>query len=280
MRNPQRLRKIGFILSGLAILGMLFSLLGIAGIWIVRPGFTRSIKSVVSLSHDTLITTQSAIAVLSGSVEEAKTDLGLVQSSLENLSDSMDSLSTSLDTSANLIGDDLNLTLLEVQTALSSAAASAEFIDDTLAFIAAIPLLGADYQPDTPLHISLARVAENLEDVPTALGDLETSLDKASTDLGDFSTNLSTLSGGLETALGDLEKSQTLLAEYDSTLSQAVTKLEQVDSRFNLYSFSIAMFLSGMLLWLGVAQVTVYLRAQDDIHYEEKIVSLSDLNQE
>ncbi len=71
-------------------------------------------------------------------------DLILIQSSLDGLKSSLDSIADSLVTTSSLIGDDLNLTLTEVQTAVSSAAVSAEFIDDTLAFIAAIPLLGAD----------------------------------------------------------------------------------------------------------------------------------------
>jgi septal ring factor EnvC (AmiA/AmiB activator) len=259
---------------------MVFSLLGIAGVWIMCPRVTNNLRSVVSLSHDTLETTQSAIVVLASSLDQADQDLGLIQSSLDNLSGSMDSLSASLVTSADLIGDDLNLTLTEVQTALSSAATSAEFIDDTLAFIAAIPLIGADYQPDTPLHLSLAKVADNLEDVPTALSDLETGLDQAAVSLDAFSTDLATLSEDLETTLGDLADSQVILAEYDSILSQAILKLEQVDSRLSLYSVLTTIFLTGVLLWLGISQVYGYLQAQDNIHYQEKIVTLTDLNRE
>jgi predicted PurR-regulated permease PerM len=280
MRDPQRLRKLSYVLAGFAIFGILFSLLGIASVWVLRPRVTNNLRSVVSLSHETLETTQSAITVLSGSLDQAGQDLDLIQSSMEKLSESMDSLSSSLTTSTNLIGDDLNLTLTEVQTALSSAATSAEFIDDTLAFIAAIPLIGADYQPDPPLHISLAKVAESLEDVPTTLSDLETGLDQAALSLEDFATDLSTLSEDLESTLGDLEESQVILTEYDSILSQALSKLEQIDSHLTLYSVLITMFLTGMLLWLGIAQVYGFIQAQDNIHYQEKIVTLADLNRE
>jgi hypothetical protein len=40
------------------------------------------------------------------------------------------------------------------------------------------------------------------------------------------------------------------------------------------------MFLTGMLLWLGIAQVYGFIQAQDNIHYQEKIVTLADLNRE
>lgn len=280
MRSPQRLRKIGFVLSGFAILGMLFSLLGTAGVWIVRPSLTRSVASVLDLSNNTLVTTQSAIAVLSGSLDQAEQDLGLIQSSLETLSGSMEDISASLTTSGNLIGDNLSLTVTEVQVALVSAAASAEFIDDTLAFIAAIPLIGADYQPETSLHLSLGKVAENLEDVPDSLAALETTLVSAADSLEEFSADLAILSADLETALEDLGDAESILAEYDGILTEAISKVEPVQTRLNLYSVLTSMFLSGVLLWLGVALFSVYLQAQDYIHYEDKIVSLTDLEQE
>lgn len=279
-RDPMKLKRIGSLMAGFAILGMLFSLVSIGGIWILRPGITASVSNFVGLTHDTLVTTQSAIGFLSGSVSQVDEDLLLIQSSLESLEASLDSIAASLTTSSSLIGDDFNLTLSEVETAISSAATSAEFIDDTLAFIAAIPLIGADYQPDTPLHISLAKVAEDMNDIPDSLAALEVSLDTASTDITSFSDDLTALSEDMTAVMEDLDGAQDILSEYDGILTKAILKIETLESRLNLYSFFTSFFLSGMLLWLGMAQFGVYLQAQDYIHFEQKIVSLSDLDRE
>ena len=280
LRNPLKMRKIGYLLAGFAILGMVFSLLGIGGIWILRPGITKNIASLTGLTHDTLTTTQSAVVFLSGSVNQLDEDLALIQSSLDSLESSMDSMADSLATSSNLIGDDLSLTLTEVQAAVSSASTSAEFIDNTLAFIASIPLIGADYQPDTPLHISLGKIADDLGDIPESLTSLEASLNSASTDLQSFSDDLAVLSADLDIVLEDLSGSQDILAEYDSILSEAIQKVERVETRLNLYSLLTSMFLTGMLLWLGISQFGVYVQALDYIHFDDKIVSLSDLDRE
>jgi len=280
MRNPLKLRKIGYLLAGFAILGMLFSLLGIGGIWILRPGATRSVSNLVDLAHETLTTTQTTIGFLSGSVNQVNEDLALIQSSLINLESSMVNIADSLATSSNLIGDDLSLTLSEVQIAVSSASTSAEFIDNTLAFIAAIPLIGADYQPETPLHISLGKIADDLNDIPATLASLESSLNSASSDLQSFSDDLAVLSNDMNIVLEDLAGSQEILAEYDDILSEAIQKVEQVEARLNIYSLFTSMFLTGVLLWLGIAQLNVFLQALDYINFEEKIVSLSDLDRE
>lgn len=280
LRNPLKLRKIGYALAGFAILGMVFSLLSIGGIWIIRPSVTNSVADFVRLTHDTLTTTQTAIEFLSGAIVQVNEDLTLIQSSLNNLESSMDNIAVSLATSSSLIGDDLNLTLSEVQIAVSSAATSAEFIDNTLAFIAAIPLVGADYQPETPLHISLGNIANDLGDIPASLTSLETSLNSSSSDLQSFSDDLAILSTDLDLVLEDLDGSQDILAEYDGILTETSQKVERIETRLNLYSFFSSMFLSGMLLWLGISQFGVYLQALNYIHFDDKIVSLSDLDRE
>ncbi len=280
LRDPLKLCRIGRLLSVFTIIGMLFSLLGIGGIWVLRPGITKSVSSLVGLTHEALNTTQSAIRFLSGSVSQVDEDLILIQSSLDGLKSSLDSIADSLVTTSSLIGDDLNLTLTEVQTAVSSAAVSAEFIDDTLAFIAAIPLLGADYQPETPLHISLGKVAEDMNELPASLTSLETSLDSASTDIQNSSADLAALSDDLTIIMEDLDGAQDILADYESIISTALQKVERLESRLNLFSIITSLLLTGVLLWLGIAQFGVYLQAQDYIHFEQKIISLSDLDRE
>lgn len=280
MREPLKLRKIGYLLKIFAILGMLFSLVGIGGVWALRPAVTKGAANLLGLSQDALVTTQSAIGFLSGTVDQVDNDLTLLQSTLDSLEASLESIATSLTTSSSLLGDNLNLTLSEVQTAVSSAASSAEFIDDTLAFIAAIPLLGADYQPDTPLHLSLGKVAEDMIDIPDSLTSLETSLDSAATNIESFSENLSSLSDDLTLVLDDLDGAQEILADYDDILSEAIQKIERFNSHLNIYSILTSFFLSAMLLWLGIAQFNVYLQAQEYIHFDQKIVSLTDLDRE
>ena len=117
-------------------------------------------------------------------------------------------------------------------------------------------------------------------DIPDSLASLETSLDSASTNIETFSKDLSTLSDDLTLVLEDLNGAQEILTDYDDILSEAIQKVERFDSHLSLYSFLTSFFLSAMLLWLGIAQFNVYLQAQDYIHFDQKIVSLSDLDRE
>ncbi len=280
MRKPLPYTRLGKILIVLAAAGMIFSLAGIAAIWFLRPGATQHISNTLDIFHATLITSGDAVDVLSGVVDKAENDLGLIQASLDSLGTSIDGISTSLATSSALIGDDLSLTVNQTQIALSSAATSAKIIDDTLSFLASVPLLGADYEPDVPLHISLTQVADSLEDVPGSLDSLESNLNTTSEDLTAFSEDLAILADNLGTFSEDLIETKGVLAEYDAIIASATTKLETFQSRLGGYSILLSVILTGMLLWLGIGQFDVYLRGYEYIHHEEKTVSLSDLTRE
>jgi methyl-accepting chemotaxis protein len=280
MKKPLPRSRLGKIMMVLAIAGMVFSLVGIAAIWILRSGVTQKVSDTMDIFHATLITTGDAVDVLSGVVDKAEDDLSLIQSSLDSLGESIEGISTSLATSSALIGDDLSLTVTQTQIALSSAATGAEIIDDTLSFLAAIPILGADYEPDVPLHVGLTQVADGLEDIPDSLDSLEGNLNTTSEDLSGFSEDLVILSDDLGTFSEDLDETRGVLADYDTIITNAITRFETFQSRLGGYSILLSLILSGVLLWLGIAQFNVYLSGYEYVHYEEKTVSLSDLTRD
>jgi methyl-accepting chemotaxis protein len=279
LKRPSR-RTAGVILSILAALGIIFSLAGIASIWILRPRVTKALGGTLETLQAALGITGSGIGTLRGTLQGTKEDFVLLQSSLDNIQMTAESTSDSLEASANLVGDDLTLTITDTQTALDSAAASAELIDDTLDFLAAIPLLGLDYQPDTPLHLSLTQISSGLEEVPEQLQEIETNLNTTATGLDTFAADLGSLSESLAHFTGDLDDAEGLLDDYDLILTDATGRLTSLQNRLPALSIFASSFLSGMLLWLGVAQVNVLLRGQDYVHHEVKVVNISDLNRE
>lgn len=280
MKNPPRLRRFGRVLIVLASLGLLFSLVGAISIWIIRPRLQLGLGQTLDLFQATLTTTEDGILVLNSALENSHSNLDLIEGSLDELGTTMLNVSTSLDTSATLVGDDLRQTIIETQVALSSAADSAKFIDDTLAFIAALPFVGADYQPEAPLHIGLEQVASSLDEIPDSLETLEGNLSDTAAGLEAFSTDLATLSENMTAFSADLDDAQTTLQDYDSIVQQALEKLERLEDNLSKYLIFICIFLSGMLLWLGVAQVNVLLQGLAFVNNELQAVNPADLTRE
>ena len=280
MKNPPRIRKLGHLLIVLAATGMLFSLVGFTTVWIVRPNIQSGLIETVGIIETTLKTTTNGLQVLDQSIENVKSDVATLQGSLDELGTTLLDVSTSLETSAALIGNDLQITVINTQIALSSAATSAKVIDDTLAFLAAIPIIGADYEPEVPLHVSLAQIAYDMDDVPGTLVTLEGNLNDTSSSLSSFSEDLSTLSEDLDSITSDLSEAQNILGSYGDIVDIALAKVTSLQTRLPTLILLGCIFLSGVLLWLGVAQASVLMQGLALRNNELAVVNLADLTRE
>ena len=189
----------------------------------------------------------------------------------------MEGVSGSLDTSANLIGDDLKQTVIDTQMALESAASTSVLIDNTLDFLSKIPLLGVDYQPEVPLHISLAQVADNLEKFPSALETIEGGINKTTDGLDDLQLNLTDLSDQILTLGDDLEKAQVIIKKFDDSIEVIQIQIITLGDRLGLYMSIISLFLSGLLFWTGLSQLIVLNQGFIYLKGDTILVNLSEI---
>lgn len=280
MKNPTKLRILGIAFIIISSLGILFSLIGITAMWVVRPRIYEASITLIGSMDESLDTTDEVLSILNSILENSKTTLATIEETFTGLEDTIESTSSSLDSSASLVGDDLRLTLLETQTALSSAASSAELIDNTLSILASIPLIGADYQPDVPLHISLSQVASSLEDIPESLEDFEQNLTDTAQGLDTLNENLSEITENIDEFSGDLEDAQQVLIDYRQIIEMTKQRNANLRNNLSLYLILFMLFMSGILFWLGFTQVTILMQGINYFKGEQIVVNLADIRRE
>lgn len=259
MKGKFGVKLVANIFIILSSLGILFSLAGIAGTWIYKPGFYQGVFSAVKTFQQVMTTTDEGLTVLDDALETTRINFSTIETTLEDLDTTFGDIVSSLDSTASLVGDDLRLTIIESQTALESSATTAQIIDKTLSIIAAIPLIGANYKPEVPLHISLTAVAESLGDVPTSLETVEQSMKDTSGGLSVLQTNLAELSENLSGFDQDLLDAQLVLRDYDKTIKDVLTKLDKLQKNLPLYVTLLSLTLTGMFLSFGIAQACIFI---------------------
>jgi methyl-accepting chemotaxis protein len=280
MKNLSRIRVLGLIFIILAAGGILFSISGIAGTWIMAPRVNRCLSGLLDSFVDTLTTTDNALSVLDSVLQDSLESLELIVSSMDKLGSTVDDLSTSLEASGDLIGDDLRLTILDTQTALSSAASSAVFIDNTLNFIARLPIIGANYQPDVPLHTSLEQVAGSLDDVPKSLETIDQNLNDTAAGLNSLQLDLIVLSENIASMEEDLQDAQTVVENYQDIITAMEQKADPLSRNFSTYMIIAALFLSGFFFWLGTSLVNVLIQSIIFRRGEQQVVNLTDIQRD
>jgi len=273
-------KTLGILLIVFSSLGLLISLAGITLSWIVKPGIQKDILAITNSIDATLANTGEGLVVIDNALGNVNSNLEILVSTLDNLDGTFNGISSSLDSSADLVGDDLRQTIIETQIALSSAASSAELIDRTLLVISRIPFIGADYQPEVPLHTSLDSVAGSLDDIPGTLETMESSLTTTSEGLGLLNENLMELSNELGKFETDLEKTQGVLNEYQNIIADAQETLMDFRNKLPGNLTLLTIFITGFLFSLAVAQCITLFQGIAFIQGEKQVVNLADIRRE
>ncbi len=263
----------------IAISGIAFSATGLVATWIVKSQINRLLLGLLDSLDQALLATDEGLKTLSEVITVSTDNLDIFETSMADFNETLDGLSASLSSSAELIGDDLQLTIIETQIALSSAAASAVFIDDTLAFIASIPLIGVDYQPDVPLHTSLEQAASSLEDMPEALEDIEQNLNTTAGSIDALNNDLKQLTTSITSLDDELDHAGLIIVDYQDiveSLSQRSMRIRK-NLSFNLTAGSLV--ISGAFFYLGFTQVFILLEYKREQH-GERLVDLANIRRE
>ena len=276
---PQK-RGLGTFLIIIAILGMIFSIFGIAVTWYYRPRIQTTIFGIIDSLDETLVNTNDGLVILDSSLEIAELNLEMISDSLGSLNATIDNIAVSLDSSADLIGGDLRDTLVDTQTALRSAASSAGLVDNTLRFIAAIPLLGADYRPEVPLSLSLEQVAESLDDVPEAFLEIELLIRDTEDSMVILNEDVTKLAEDINTYESDLLDAQEILAEYRQIIDDLRAQLSDLRQHTENFLLITSILSTGGFFLLGLAQLDIW---QIGKNYRDGVrvsVTLSEIQRE
>lgn len=280
MKNSSGVRLFGLILIILSSLGLLFAVTAIASIWVFRPKINEFLLTLTDTVDDTFTNTSEMLNILDSTLDNVLDNFSIIKSTFDNLDVTITSISDSLDTSAALVGDDLKLTIIDTQTALSSASSSAVIIDKTLSVLASIPFLGADYQPEVLLHTSLEQVASSLDGIPGSLETLEENLTNTADGLTMFNSNLSELSTNIEIYEDDLGEAQQVLKDYTNVIDRIQTKLGVFNQNVTTYLTSICLFLTGILFFLAIALLNPLLKGISDYFGERQTINLADIHRD
>ena len=232
-------------------------------------------------SFDQIITnTNDGLVVIDSTLDVAGDNLEIITGTIDNLDTTINNISVSLESSADLIGGDLRDTIIDTQTALSSAAQSAGLIDKTLRIIDSIPLLGADYQPEVPLSASLEQVSISLDDVPESFIEIENFIRETSVGMGDLQTDVDDLSNDIQNFEKSLSDTQIILAEYQLIFEDLRTQLLDIRNGSGNFLLILSILITGGFFLLGVAQINIFIQGKNIREGERATINLSELLRE
>ena len=225
---------------------------------------TQSVMDTLGLFDQALNTTQDSLTIVGQVVQSTTADVASLQTTTQALAQTIHDTNPMLDSLTLLTSKDLPAAIDATQTSLAAAQSSAQLIDNVLATLSSIPFIQVpEYQPDVPLHTSLAQVSTSLNSLTPALDVINSSLVDGKTNLGVVEVELNKISvttRGISDALGG---AVTAIDEYKIVNAQLKMRVEATLLAASGWITAITWILSFLLGWLLVAQLGLYRQGLD-----------------
>jgi hypothetical protein len=254
-------RFLGMLFVIAALIGILFSLLGIATVWRVRPAINQSVVGNLVLVDQTLTTTRDALSMVGQTIQITSIDVTSLQTTTNALAQAVQESRPGFDSLVTLTGKDIPAAITATQTALASAQASALLVDNTLSVLTSIPFLPVDaYAPAVPLHTALADISSSLDSFSPSLTEIHDSLVADQETLDTMQTELANVSDSTQTVSDILSNATTTIDQYVTVTSQLKANVENAQTNAPKWIFVGCVISSFILAWFMILQLSLWLQ--------------------
>ncbi len=253
--NSALKRGLGFVLIIVAVISLVLTALGLAGMWAVRGRMIAAVSDAAALFSDTLQTTDKALNVAVKTLDDAHLSIASLVGTTQSIASSLRDGQPAVKSVTQLLRQDLPTTIESAHTAVTSAAQTAKGIDDLLNQLARIPLINLDYRPSQPLAESVTGIGATLADMPAKLQDIAGNLETLSGDLATIANQV----GGLGTAIqqidSNLSDAGAVIREYQAQVARALPVLQSIQQGAGNLITLVLGVLTFILAWLIILQL-------------------------
>jgi hypothetical protein len=258
----QRVMRVltGILLLSAAVVGWLGSGVGVYAVWHYKAPATMALTQAAITAESGIDATRKLLELVDLTLVQTEKSVALLGDSVDTAASALDASADLADSAAGLISEGISVTLDETQEALDTVATSARLIDDTVAFIAAIPLIGAKYEPEKTLEESIQGLSDSLDNTPESLAKIQGNLETTAEDLNTLQTNLTELSKSVVEIQDGMGESREVLAGYDDSLGKARDFAVKAQTRLPVWMTWLGVGMTVLLVWLFIAQVLLFLK--------------------
>jgi uncharacterized phage infection (PIP) family protein YhgE len=253
------------------VLGLVLSLAGLVGVWMVQPTVAGVVDSTIVTLNNSITTSQQAMEITGQALGATVDSVDALSEMLGTTAQSVEDTKPTLEQIINIMGETLPSTLASTSQSLTTAGQAADVLDGAIrsldtfrTVLSAAPLVGAfveapteSYNPERSLSESLGDVAGNLDGLPDTFIEMAADLDKADDNLASIQSNLVTMSNSVGLISGSLREYQTMIGQSQASMESLRSMLTSVQDNLSTILNGIAIVLSLFFLWLLAAQVVI-----------------------
>lgn len=247
---------IGITFIVAAIIGLIFSIAGIALVWGVKAPLTASLINTIDMIDTTLNATSSGLVVVDDTLTRTISEMNTLGNTVQTASKGVDDSVPMVESLSGLLSGSIPEAIEATQTGLTTLQDAAGTLESTLQLLTSIPFLPIEnYAPEVSFTTALEDVSQSLDAIPESLAEMEGTLNSTQGNLVMLAAQIRIISRGISDLKADLYEIQLVLDQYQDVIS---TVQEKVDAfRANMYAIITvtAWVFTIIFIWLGIAQI-------------------------
>lgn len=258
--GPRQRRIAGALMMASAILGLLVSLAGIISVSYAGVALQSGLQQQLDALERALDATSEGLNIAEASLVEAERTLGNLSATVANASRAVADTQPSLAALETLSGTRLPATIVSTRKALDSAAETARAVD---AMLRALSVFGAPYNPDVPLNVAIAGVAETLDDMPPALTEIAEGINTAQKNTTEIATNLADVATGLKALNANLDSAREVVGQYQKVVEDLQRQVASIRAATPFWIGLLSWGVILLLVCLALAQPGLLVQGWD-----------------
>lgn len=249
----------------LAVIGILLCLFFLVETWRFRQPVTQKLQGGVDQFSSVLQISDDGLVVIDQVVKNVYTSTIYLDEASLAFSSTVGSASQFMDSAGTFVGDNLQTTITDTQSALGAAQASAQVIDNILSTLSHLPLVGITYNPSVPLSTALGDVSDSLDPLQSTLKTFQSDLNSTRSNMQEFSNQISILDKNILSIQRNLAQAQSTIGKYRTQIATTQSWLANVKTSLPRWTTILAWVITLVIALLILIQITLILQAISQI---------------
>lgn len=268
---------IGITFIVAAIIGLIFSIAGIALVWVVKAPLTANLVNAIDLIDTTLDATNSGLVVVDDTLTRTISDFKTLESTLQTASKGVDDSVPMVESLSGLLSESIPQAIDATQTGLTTLQDAAGTLETTLQLVTSIPFLPIEnYAPEVSFKTALEDVSESLDAIPQSLSEMEETLNSTQGNLVMLAAQVRIMSRGISDLKSDLYEIQLVIRKYQDVITTIQDKVTALRENMNTIITVTAWLFTIIFIWLGIAQIGLLTQGLERVRWPQEKAAVED----
>ncbi len=246
----------GVLIIG-AVLGVIFAVIGLFLVWSGQLSLTTRLTRGMDLLDRTLQTSSDGLVLISSSLKTSQDTIKVIRATSKELSTTAGGTAPMLDQMGQTIGQDMSGVVHNTQNSLASAQSSAKLVDDTLAVISSLPLIGQRYSPKQSLGDSIGSINASLDGLPNAFQQIQAGLKTTSGNLLAIQKEMDTVQTNIDAADVSIQNAQQIVEQYQGQVNELQTQVRDFRSGLPGWILATKWSFTVLFIWMAFEQLAL-----------------------